>query len=245
MKIHITEQMPSLLINDEKIKDPEKVADVFNSFFLSIAENLNLDLVWKEDPIYFLKAAFPCEFHGIKIVPTSEAEIKSIMYVCMYVCTVISPKAGWLLIQRWHQMRTPTHPCTRIYLHMHMQAHTHKYTYSTPHTTNTRRTKPRVEWGRVASSFPPPYCAQPGNDEVHYLAEVGTTNVIYLHHPQTILSLKSKKNSSGYNEVTIKILKACASLITRSLSHIYNHSIYTDVFPDRQIFNSKTIVQER
>jgi hypothetical protein len=32
--------MPSFHINDEKIKDPEKVANVFNSFFLSIAENL-------------------------------------------------------------------------------------------------------------------------------------------------------------------------------------------------------------
>jgi hypothetical protein len=31
--------MPSLLTNDEKIKDPEKVADVFNNFFLSIAES--------------------------------------------------------------------------------------------------------------------------------------------------------------------------------------------------------------
>jgi len=38
-KIHVTGQMFCLLINDEKIKDPEKVADVFNSFFLSIAEN--------------------------------------------------------------------------------------------------------------------------------------------------------------------------------------------------------------
>jgi hypothetical protein len=34
--------MPSLLINYEKLKYPEKVADVFNSFFLSAAENLNL-----------------------------------------------------------------------------------------------------------------------------------------------------------------------------------------------------------
>jgi len=32
---------------------------------------------------------------------------------------------------------------------MHTQAHTHKYTYSTPHTTTARRTKPGVEWGRV------------------------------------------------------------------------------------------------
>jgi hypothetical protein len=39
-KILVTEQIPSLLTN-EKMKAPEKVADVFNSFFLSIAENLN------------------------------------------------------------------------------------------------------------------------------------------------------------------------------------------------------------
>jgi hypothetical protein len=30
--------MPSLLTNDERIKDPEYVADFFSSFFLSTAE---------------------------------------------------------------------------------------------------------------------------------------------------------------------------------------------------------------
>jgi hypothetical protein len=50
--------MPSLLINYEKIKDPEKVADVFNSFFLSIAENLNLHQVGREDPISFYEMCF-------------------------------------------------------------------------------------------------------------------------------------------------------------------------------------------
>jgi hypothetical protein len=60
----------------------------------------------------------------------------------------------------------------------------HTHTYITPHTTTVRHTKPGVEWGRVASSFPPPYYTQPGN-EVHYLAKVGSTNLIYLHHPQT------------------------------------------------------------
>jgi hypothetical protein len=49
------------------------------SFFLSVAENLNLHLAGKEDSISFLKDAFPCKFHGIKIVPNSEAEIKSII----------------------------------------------------------------------------------------------------------------------------------------------------------------------
>jgi hypothetical protein len=32
-KIHVMEQIPSLLINYEKIKDLGKVADVFNTFF--------------------------------------------------------------------------------------------------------------------------------------------------------------------------------------------------------------------
>jgi hypothetical protein len=68
--------MPSLLINNEKLKSPEKVADAFNSFFLSVAENINLHQVGKEDPICFLRDAFPCKLHGIKIVPNSEAEIK-------------------------------------------------------------------------------------------------------------------------------------------------------------------------
>jgi hypothetical protein len=35
--------------------------------------------VGKEDSISFLKDAFPCKFHGIKIVPASEAKIKSII----------------------------------------------------------------------------------------------------------------------------------------------------------------------
>jgi hypothetical protein len=35
--------------------------------------------VRKEDPIYFLKDSFPYKFHGIKIVPTSEAEMKNII----------------------------------------------------------------------------------------------------------------------------------------------------------------------
>jgi hypothetical protein len=65
--------MPSLLIRNEKIKVPKKVAHVVNSFFLYIPENLNLHPVGKEDPISFLEDSFPCKFHGIKIVPTCEA----------------------------------------------------------------------------------------------------------------------------------------------------------------------------
>jgi hypothetical protein len=73
--IIIIEQMPSLLINDEKLKIQKRLL-IFLSFFLLIAENLDLHQVGKEGPISSLKDAFPCKFHGIKIVPTSESEIK-------------------------------------------------------------------------------------------------------------------------------------------------------------------------
>lgn len=33
--------MPSLLINNKKVKDPEKVDDELNTFILTIAESLN------------------------------------------------------------------------------------------------------------------------------------------------------------------------------------------------------------
>jgi hypothetical protein len=47
-----------------------------------------------------------------------------------------------------------------------------------------------------------------------------------------IRSLKPK-NSSGYGEINSKILKTCASDISHPLTFICNHSIYTDIFPDR------------
>jgi hypothetical protein len=47
--------MLSLLINNENVKGPEKVADAFNNFFLTVAESLNLFQVGKEDTISYLK----------------------------------------------------------------------------------------------------------------------------------------------------------------------------------------------
>jgi hypothetical protein len=41
-KSHLTEQIPSLLINEEKVNDPEVIADAFDTFFLTINENLNM-----------------------------------------------------------------------------------------------------------------------------------------------------------------------------------------------------------
>jgi hypothetical protein len=47
--------MPCIVINDEKLKEPGKVTDVFDSFFIYVAENLNLYQVGKEDPVSFFK----------------------------------------------------------------------------------------------------------------------------------------------------------------------------------------------
>jgi hypothetical protein len=47
-----------------------------------------------------------------------------------------------------------------------------------------------------------------------------------------IHSLKAK-NSSGYDGITSKILKVCASLISYPLTHICNHSLLTGIFPNR------------
>jgi hypothetical protein len=78
-KIQLAEQMPSLLINNEKVKDPVTVADAFNIFILTITEGLKLE-VRNEDPISFLKDAFHVKFPAIKIIPTTETEIKSIIH---------------------------------------------------------------------------------------------------------------------------------------------------------------------
>jgi hypothetical protein len=47
--------MPSFLTNGEKVKDPGKVADALNSFFLTITENLNFYQGGKEDAITLLE----------------------------------------------------------------------------------------------------------------------------------------------------------------------------------------------
>jgi hypothetical protein len=80
-KVRLNEQTPSLFTDDAKVKDPESVANTFNNFFLTITESLNLHKIGKEDAISFLKDAFPVKFPDIKIIPTTESEIKSIIYI--------------------------------------------------------------------------------------------------------------------------------------------------------------------
>jgi hypothetical protein len=79
-KLCQSEQIQSLLINDEKLKDSEGIADAFNTSFLTITENLNLYQEVRGDAILFLKEAYPRKVPGIMIIPTTETEIKSIMH---------------------------------------------------------------------------------------------------------------------------------------------------------------------
>jgi hypothetical protein len=61
-------------------KDPEVTADSFNTFFLTVTENLYLHQELRSDTISFLKEAFPRKFPVIKTSPTIETEIKSIIH---------------------------------------------------------------------------------------------------------------------------------------------------------------------
>jgi hypothetical protein len=78
-KLLLTEQVPSLLINED-VKDPEVIVDAFNNFFLRIIEHLNLHQEVRGAAISFLKRAFPRKSPGIKTIPTTEIEIKSIIH---------------------------------------------------------------------------------------------------------------------------------------------------------------------
>jgi hypothetical protein len=54
-KVHPTEQVPSLVVSNEKLKDPQIMANAFNNFFLILTEKLNVQKFEKGDAISFLK----------------------------------------------------------------------------------------------------------------------------------------------------------------------------------------------
>jgi hypothetical protein len=78
-KLHPTEQIPSLVVGNEKLKEPKSMANAFNNYFLTVAEKLNVQKFEKGDAISLLKESFPGIFPSIKIIPITEAEIKSII----------------------------------------------------------------------------------------------------------------------------------------------------------------------
>jgi hypothetical protein len=74
--VHPTEQVVSLVVSNEKLKDPKSMANAFNNFFLTVTEKLNVQKFEKGSAISFLKDSFPGNFPSIKIIPITEAEIK-------------------------------------------------------------------------------------------------------------------------------------------------------------------------
>jgi hypothetical protein len=79
-KLKRMEQTLRVLINNEKLSDPQKIVDAFNTFFLKITENLDLHQEARHDAISFLKNAFPRKFTYFKIILTTKTAIKSIIH---------------------------------------------------------------------------------------------------------------------------------------------------------------------
>jgi len=52
------DQVPTLLVNDEKLKDPTDMVFAFNNFFKTITEKLNVPQKQKRDAISILKTYF-------------------------------------------------------------------------------------------------------------------------------------------------------------------------------------------
>ena len=67
-------------MNDEKLKDLADVADACYYFFITFTEKLNIPHIQKGYAIAILKDSFPGNFPSIKLIPITEAEIKSIIH---------------------------------------------------------------------------------------------------------------------------------------------------------------------
>ena len=74
------EQVPTLLSNDEKLKNLTNAANTFNNLLTTIIEKLNSKQIERGDDVSNLKDSFPGNFGSIKIIPITEGEIKSIMH---------------------------------------------------------------------------------------------------------------------------------------------------------------------
>jgi hypothetical protein len=69
-----------LTVNDKKLKDPTDVANTFCNFCITITEKLNIQQLEKGDAISLLKDSFCGIFPNMKIIPITEAQIKSIIH---------------------------------------------------------------------------------------------------------------------------------------------------------------------
>jgi hypothetical protein len=75
--LHSVKEVRKLLVNDEKLKDATNVANAFNNSPLTIIGKFNIQQITKEDVNSILKDSFPGNFPSLKIIPITEAEIKS------------------------------------------------------------------------------------------------------------------------------------------------------------------------
>jgi hypothetical protein len=78
--VHSVEQVPALLVNDEKLKDPTDVANAFNNLFTTITEKLNIQKIVKGGTISILKDSLPWNFPSIDIIAVTETEMQSIIH---------------------------------------------------------------------------------------------------------------------------------------------------------------------
>jgi ABC-type taurine transport system substrate-binding protein len=51
--VHPTEQVPSLVVSNQKLKDPKIMAIAFNNFFLTVTEKVNIRKFEEGDAISF------------------------------------------------------------------------------------------------------------------------------------------------------------------------------------------------
>ena len=81
-KVHSLEWVSSHLTCEWwKIKESNRhVASAFNNFFITITEKWNIQQTQKGDAISILKDSSPGNFPSIKIIPITDAEMKSIIH---------------------------------------------------------------------------------------------------------------------------------------------------------------------
>jgi hypothetical protein len=52
-RVHPTEQVPSLVVSNKKLKDPKSMSSTFNNFFITASEKLKVRNLRNEVPFYF------------------------------------------------------------------------------------------------------------------------------------------------------------------------------------------------
>ena len=68
-EVHSVEKVPTLLVNDENLKDQTDVANALNNFFITNTEKPNIQQIEKGDALSILKDSFPGNFSQHKNNP--------------------------------------------------------------------------------------------------------------------------------------------------------------------------------